>query len=250
MQMIIDAKRLEALLSPARFALHLVDSRFGRIHFIRRSNMVELFESVVVENQGGRGEVVYGGIGISVTKTVMQKELGQVEWPAQVAEDKQRLWTIIESKSKAIEWERRLAEVAPELAIDLAKRQGDELLKNTEEVRRAAAVYLENIDRNITVVEQLERLHSNATEKLLRSAKQFAKSPVVVHVENAEDVYDLTCLCILRFQAIVEPARTSYLDENLLSNKHLGSLIEIVADELLHRYGRLPSLGKDEADEV
>jgi hypothetical protein len=241
-QMTIDAKRLAALLSSTGFELHLVDSRFGRIHFIRRSNIEGLYESVVIEHQGKRRELVYGGVGISITKSVMQKELGQVEWPAHLADDKQRLWTVVESQSKAVEWERRLAANAGELASDLAKREGPRLLKDTEEIVRAASAYLRQIDEGVNVVEQNKLLRLEVTDEGRRVAKQFGMSPIVVHVDHAADVYELTCLCILRFQAEVESTRPSYLDQNLAINKHLACLIEIVADELLHRYRRLPML--------
>jgi hypothetical protein len=240
----VDVGRVAALLERDRFEFHEVKPISKALHFIRPGKRPGLFQSAVIEFQGKRLEAVYGGVGVSITRSVKQKEIGEVEWLEELAEDKEELWTIIRTKSSAIIWERRLAEIASERADQLECRIGPDLLTRTAAARHAGACYVQKLGVTPGASQQLAQLRSAVSEEMAEWARRLPGSASVVYLDNADDVYVLACLAILYFQSEVEPGSESYIGQDPWKNRHLLWLIHIVVDELLHRDGYFPSIPK------
>jgi hypothetical protein len=86
----VRPKRLLALLEPEGFCVGLRTYAVGSFTFVRPSFTEDLFESVIVESQGKQAEAVYASVGVSITRTVAFKVLGDVHVLDEVADNKER----------------------------------------------------------------------------------------------------------------------------------------------------------------
>jgi hypothetical protein len=197
--------------------------------FVRKSKSPDLFEWIFVEASGKKSEAVVASVATSLTSRILdRRDLAVERLLMEIAEDQERGWSIVESQAEAREWESRLVDVAPVRADQLTEERGDELLHRTEEARRAVKRYLVHLDLAKPVATQIEQLRHNADPKQLGVAERLAW-----WWHCAEDIFALSWLCIVSFEAEVEDPPKSFAVQNPNFNAELLWRIELIADKLL-----------------
>jgi hypothetical protein len=154
----------------------------------------------------------------------------------EMAEDKVRGWTILDSRAKAEAWERQLARVAPARTSEFAAEIGINVLARTNVARIAVERYLELLAVGPrTVAERLSDLRQEVDEVIIADAERLATWPGVLQLAGAEDHYLLATLCIIRFERQVEASSATFLGDDPLVNEHLMWRMQLLADALLVR---------------
>jgi hypothetical protein len=171
-------------------------------------------------------------VGIAVTMTVMHKLLGDVQFLAELGEDPQRGWTIIEDDAKARQWEARLAEVGPVRAREWADARGPQLLQETAQAREAANKYLSLLEPTMNLQLQLEALKNASNKRVFEEAERLSACPIFGDGAETELAYRIACQAILLHSEEVEA--WSYFGHDPMNDTRLLERIEILADKLLH----------------
>lgn len=238
--MIVNPSRIGKLLEPHGFVLGRTSRIEKSYSFFRSDQEPELFQWIKVEGAGRRGEAVAAEVAVSVTKRVSLTGLMELHLIKEIASVKERGWTIISTAKEARAWENRLASIGPLRATEFARERGPELLSTTDSARRAAKHYLEHLDLERSLDEQLHQLRQRCDQALIERAERLAAWPGVMQEYHAEDVYLLCTSCILCYENEVETASTSFSREDPLENAPLMWRIQLVADVLLCHYRSLP----------
>lgn len=223
----VKAHRLLDGLRGVGFALGFPTYGADSYTFIRSSINDSLYESIIVEAQGRNYEAVYASVGVSVTKTVMYKGLGDVKVLDEIAEDLERGWTIIVDDSKAREWEANLVRVGPERASEWARLRGNSILKDTEDIRNAIGKYLAIVGP----FKDAEQLSQKVRQQSASCIVELANHLHVGGVPGKEDTYQLASLIILRYSE--EAEKRSFLGTNPIHDLCLMDRIKLLADRLL-----------------
>lgn len=250
MTRMIKAKRLASFLRLSGFAL---STDFGEsdIVYSRPGQMDDLWEIIVVNVRGRRGEAVgtyagasvcYSGIGArGLEERRFVEETGTPFRPPPEPHGGTRFLT---GPDDAESWERLVAEVCPNKARAFAREIGSVLLERTAHARRAVKEYLDLFGTRDW--KQLRvRLEPRATKRELLEAERVARTPPTIQVFNGGDFYTTIVLGIILYsdqvenRQIVTPDldpwpdwRTPYSD----AEWGLAWRIEILADRMLARY--------------
>jgi hypothetical protein len=227
----ISAERLLTLLHPLNFRQGLATRAAGSLTFVRRSSLSELFDSIIVDCQGRNGEAVYASVGISATRTVMYKVLGDVRLIEVLADNKDRGWTVIDDANQAKYWERRLAAVAQQEVADWAAQVGPRILEQTRNARAAAVQYLERLRHAGGADEVLKQLQARASQRTADAAKRLFESPGGSGVAGTESAYRAACYALMLDAKEVEVAEYLTVD-SAATNVEVMMRIHLLADRL------------------
>lgn len=199
--------------------------------FTRASHIKELFEAIIVDSQGKRGEAVYASVGVAITETVMHKLLGDVRFLEELGEDSQRGWTIIEDDGKARLWEARVAEIGPIRAKEWANARGPQLLQETAQARAAANKYLSLLEPT-SLEQKFVALRKASSTPAAEEAERLSRCPIFDDESEATRLaYRSACYVIMCRSNEVEGK--SYFGRDPMNDTSLLERIEIVADKLL-----------------
>jgi hypothetical protein len=225
---------------PDRLLGHLKTEGFGvgvrtyavdSLTFVRPSFTEDLFESVIVEAQGRHGEAVGASVGVSITKTVAFKVLGDVRLLDELDENKERCWTIITDDRKARQWECELARLAPSRAREWAQKTGPGILKTTAETRLAVKRYLARLQPQDGLEEVLAHLKATTPPEIAKNAERLVYCPGASGVEGTEVAYEVACYAILRYSTELEGR--SFAGLTPLEDASLMNRIKVLGDWLL-----------------
>lgn len=212
---------------------------FGREWFetdcfalVRASQLTGLYESLIVDSQGKRSEAVNASVGISVTRQVSFKRLGETRHIDKLDADRESGWTIIESAAEAVRWESQLVSCGPQIAIALASDNGPRLLIDTEMLRGIVQGYLNRLASFSNVDKMFAQIRntSDATVNLL-GERLFDSCKFLITNKAAETPYRVACHSIIRFSEEVESG-ISYAGESPLVNSGLLDRVVLLADQL------------------
>jgi hypothetical protein len=202
------------------------------IVFTRPSHLADLYESIILGGQGRQREAVSAEVGISVTRRVMYKLLGDVRFLAELGEDQQRGWTMIEDDVKARQWEARLAEVGPVKAKEWAEARGPRLLQQTLQARSAANKYLALLRPAKNLAETLTALRNFGDRRVLDEAERLAACPLFGDGPDVESAYRVACHLIASHSDEVDGK--SWFGHDPVQDTALLERVEILADKLFH----------------
>jgi hypothetical protein len=223
--------RLLGMLKEHGFACGPAPRTTNALVFVRPSHIDELFESIIVDSQGKRGEAVSGSVGVAVTRTVMYKLLGDVRLLEELAEDVGRGWTIIDDDSKAKRWEGRLVEVGPVKAKEWASARGPQLLQYTKDARVAARRYLSLLQPNKDLQQVVAALRNASSERIAEEAERLSACPMFGDCPTVGLAYAAASYLILCHAD--EAEARSFFGHDPMSDTGLLERIEIIADKLL-----------------
>jgi hypothetical protein len=226
----VRQNRLLALLNGHGFVLGPQSRTDNSLIFIKPSHIEDLFESIILNSQGKRGEAVYASVGIAVTRQVAYKVLGDVQFLHELGEDPTRGWTIIEDDRKARQWEAQLANVAPVRARDWADARGAKVLRDTAEIRTAVDKYLSLVHPIHDLGQVLANLKQASSEQTSAEAERLHACPILRGVTGAEVAYEVACYLIVRHAQDVEGL--SYLGSDPIGDKRLMHRVIVLADKL------------------
>jgi hypothetical protein len=226
----VRQKRLIGLLKETGFKYGPKSRTSDDLIFTRPSQIGELFESIIVGCQGKSGEAVYASVGVAVTRKVMYKLLGDVQFLEEVGEDPQRGWTIIEDDGKAIQWESRLAEIGPIRAMEWANARGPQLLQDTAQARAAVAEYYNLLKPAESLEATLLEMKSTTRKQLAEDAERLSTCPLFRNGPDAELAYQIACQVILSHSERIDG--TSYIGHDPMNDTALLERIEILVDKL------------------
>lgn len=231
----VKSKRLLELLSPHDFQLAW-EGWLGRqfnYDFVRPSLVDGIYEHVDVDSMGKRGEVVYCSVWVSPVRghrlhfkpsPEVDEYLGELRDPA-TGKDQQ-----IESRSDAIAWERRVAQVAPGRARALAEQQARSMAHETAAAREAAKEYARRI-REISddqVMEYLAyQLHCRLTPAQQQQAGRFDAGGVSGDVRYA---CECAAIAVVLFGAEIDAEHGGFADEPASRSIDLKLRLNITAD--------------------
>jgi hypothetical protein len=230
----IQTSRLLRHLSRHGFAL-VHNGGGGKTCLVRPDSSMRTIQWIVVDSSGKKGEAAVAYIGVGVTRRIAFKGLLDLQLLEEIAEDKDRGWTIIITDQDALAWEEKLIRVAPRCAKEFASEHGPILLQRTEAVRNAVGKYLSHLDTEQAIEGQLKSLERRASERMLTDGERLAGWPGVVQIPEASAVYRLACLAIVSFEHEVEENRRPFAGQNPLEDDGLMWRIQLIADELLCR---------------
>lgn len=228
----VNPFRLLDLLKPDGFSLGLKTRAADAFTVVRPSPFKDLWESIIVDAQGRRGEAVYASVGASATATVMYKILGDVMVLEELGEDRERGWTVIEDDSKAIAWEAQLAEVGPARAREWALKTGPKILQDTDTAREAVSQYLLLLGSVRNLDATLASLHGAVSAAIVDDVHRLSECPGATGVPGTEVAYQVAYYTILHYSRKVESGR-SFVGHNPGDDLELMQRIHILADKLL-----------------
>ena len=236
----IESGRLLDLLWPAGFQLAW-EKWLGRqfnLDFVRPSPVDGIYEHVDVDSMGKRGEMAYCRVWVSPVRghRLHFKPSPEVdEYLAELGNPATRQTQVITSPSEAIDWEKRVASVAPKLARSLATTHAEPMALQTASARRAAREYARRI-REISgeaVMEYLAyQLGCRTTPGQQQRAAQLSAGGV-----SGEVGYACRCaaLAVAQFGAEIDAEHGGFTDEPARKSTELKLRLNITADIL--RFG-------------
>jgi hypothetical protein len=231
-RMKVSAPRLRRLLTEAGYHRGFRAASIPSFTFVRRSKISGLYESIIVDAGGKEAEAVGASVGVAITKVVMYKFLGEVQPLREVAEVKDRIHTIIRTTEKAMEWEKELARIAPDLNLAWAQERGPVVLERTKEVRSVVDAYVARLDLSRPRSELLEEMRSQSDPRTLDLAERMFESGGRGS-DVTDEAYQLACLAIVRLVDVVEPERLTMVRKSPLVEHDLMHRIYILADRLI-----------------
>lgn len=237
----IAVERLIELLSPHGFQLAW-ERWLGRqfnFDFVRPSPLAGVFEHVDIDSMGKRGEAVYSRVFVSPLRghRIQFKPSPEVDELLMELGDcsTDRGYRLIENLSDAIDWERRVAKVAPERVRTLARKHAQEVALQTASARKSAIEYTRRI-REISdepVMEYLAyHLSCRITPAQQRQAEQFNAGGVWGEVQDATKV---AAIAVAIFGAEIDPEHGGFIEEPARKSRELKLRLNISADIL--RFG-------------
>lgn len=244
--MMISVERLTTLLSPHGFRLIRRNNGCHEVVFGRRSYADDLTERIHIHAQGEAGGAVPARLAILVDGLAAEWEL-----LTDLAENKERGWTIIDTTEKAIAWEKKLAEVAPARLTELAREKGPNLLARTEHVRSQARAYLAFLGEIGDAHALLPRLRAMATPEQNAEVDRLVQRLAVVYIPNGDPVYKIVGLTLYLFSGKTERDANRFLQSDVykkvyfgdqylgkepIGDKHMQQLIQMMADLLTREH--------------
>jgi hypothetical protein len=234
----IDVARLLALLAPHGFQLaweHWLGRQF-HFDFVRPSVVDGVFEHIAIDSMGKRGEAVYCSVWVSPLRghRIHFKPSPEVdEVLVELGDSAGQASTSIESRSDAIAWELRVAEVAPERVRDLAQRHAQQVALQTASARQAALEYVRRVREmsDERVMEYLAyQLRSRATPAQQQLANRFR--PWGAPWDDVQEASEAAGVAIALFGADVDPEQGGFAEEPARKSPELKLRLNIVADLL------------------
>src|SRR5262249_33029721 len=146
----------------------------------------------------------------------------------EIGEDTERGWTIVENKSKALEWEKRVGQVGPVNARQWALKAGPKMLRDTEAARRAVAQYLIRLAPARSLDSVLLAIRNTAPPSIVDEVGRLSECPAAAGVPGTELAYEVATYTILQFSCEVENG-SSFLGKNPEDNLELMQRIDILA---------------------
>ncbi len=223
----IDKNRLNLLLSPLGF--ESLDLRSNTLTFCRPDVARGVYQKICVDLQGRRNEAVYGDVSVSVTKFISLK-IDELMTLNEIASNKERCWTIIETTAEAKVWERKFADVAPAAVERFSAEHAEALREKTSQARRRSVALVQHLDPTLSSYAQLRRFESQLEASVYKRAMRLSEWPGVLQVYDADEIYQLACCAVLSGRE-----GAAFLDQDPLHNDELMWQIQLVADALLAR---------------
>jgi hypothetical protein len=228
----VDSERLLQLLLPLHFERTANQRYSGDLCYTRPSQFPELFEQIQIGSAGRKGEVAYVRARISIIRGPDGFEgLANEELLLELASDQERGWFDFKKPEDAVEWERRIASVAPGRAAELATRMGATLLSLTEQIRSLAGRYASNLRETTTEANQdfLEfQLSQIATPEQNREATHLAES----FSDPGDSSYQVGALTLMLFSEKVEGNSKLYFKRSACDDPELHKLFVILVDRI------------------
>ncbi len=243
----IDIKRLEALLRPKGYSISWTSETARQVVYAKEGWHPELYELINIQCGGKRGESVSATVRVTTSR-------GRAGWGdksdrilvMELASDKQRGTSIINTSEEAVQWERQCAAVAPARAAELARRIGPAILNGTAEARAAANEYLRRLLRASDPIDPASALCDRATEGQVEEAVRIARSPVVVHIPDGLPLYTTAALAIVLFGDEVEKRPRPFWGAVPLENNDLMMRLQLIVDRMPHPPNRSWQLPTEE----
>jgi len=206
----------------------------SKFTFVRK-RLDQAFERVVCEFVGKKNDAAVCWIGISLTHTIPFKGLTENLLMEDVASDKDRGWTIIESKDDRCKWLRSVAEIAVPKLNQIAEGLAKTLIENCGQSLERAKSCIVAVERVTSVETMLLTLKANASEDELRVAERIVEWPGVVQIADSRTTYEVAALLVLQNLYKSRLPNPSISKEMPLENTNLMWEIQLVADSLLQR---------------
>jgi hypothetical protein len=247
----IKANRLLELLSPQEFQLaweHWIGRQF-HFDFVRETIVNGVFEHIEISSQGKRGEAVSCRIWISPLRGHRVRFKPSPDASELILElcdcMPDRAYTVIECVSDASSWEMRVADIAPQRARNLAKKNALDIADKTACQRNAAQQYVERI-RQISdepVMEYLAyQLRSRATPEQEHEINRLAGLARIPSSDDVNDAIECGAIAIVLFGSAIDADQNAFHAESPTWNRELRMRLDIIADELRRglptRHGR------------
>jgi hypothetical protein len=156
----------------------------------------------------------------------------------ELAEDQERGWTIIKTTSQATKWESKLVQSAPEAAARFEAEQGTALLERSKPLRECVNRYLQKLVIVDSSANGLLEIRKQADDITLGEADRLMASVAIQQIPKCEELYELACLCVLRYSLEVEGPGVSYFGQDPLENVALMWRIQLLVDKLLSHFER------------
>ena len=234
----IEVERLLALLSPHGFQLAW-EQWLGRqfnFDFVRPSPVDGVFEHVDIDSMGKRVEAVYCRVFLSPLRghRIHFKPSPEVDELIMELGDSvpNRGYKVIESQSQAIDWEQRVAQVAPQRVRALAQKYAQQLALETASAQQAAAEYTRRV-REITDEPIMEYLTYQLSRRLnpdqVQQAKRFSAGGVGADVQEASQA---AAIAVMLFGTEVDPEHGGFVDDETRKSSELKLRLNIAADML------------------
>ena len=223
----IDKHRLKSLLLPLGFETSDMES--NSLTFTRPDIGRGVYQKICVHFQGRRNEAVYGDVSVSVAKFISLK-IEELMLLDELASNKERCWTIIETTADAKLWERKFAEVAPVAVERFSAEHANAMLERTGQARRRSIELLQHLDSTLSVYAQLRRFELQLESSTYKRALRLSEWPGVLQVYDAEEIYQVACCAVLSGRE-----GAAFIDQDPLHNDELMWQIQLIADALLVR---------------
>jgi hypothetical protein len=232
----IHRGRLLALLEQHGFSYGPESRATDALIFVRPGHRDELFESIIVDSQGKRGEAVYASVGVAVTSQVAYKVLGEVQLLGELGQDPNRGWTIIEDDRKAIEWERQLSTIGPTRAKEWADIAGPKVLRQTEDTRIAVGKYLALVKPTEDPEWLIARMEQAASKSIAHEAERIHACPILNGGPDQQAAYRVACYVIVAYSEEVE--KRSFRGTDPMNDTNLMYRVIMLADKFLNASSR------------
>ncbi|MCR9197650.1 MAG: hypothetical protein NXI04_03305 [Planctomycetaceae bacterium] len=234
----IDSKRLETLLKPNGFEIVWVYQLSRQLHlaYCRTSEADGVFEHVRVESAGKKGESVWCDL---VVTPLRAQEFDFKPCPrfddvlTELAPaGSTRAAVDIRTNEEAIEWEKRIAEIATARVRTLAEQHAEAVSQATAVARHAAAKYIRLI-REFSDERTLEYLAVQLDSGRAPAKGQSDPFPGLMLCQgDLQDAKECAALAINKFGALVDPDSNGFQTDELRRTTEYKLRVCLVADLL------------------
>ena len=235
----VNAQRLLKLLQRRGFSLAWEDWKGKQFNYdyVRPASRQELFEHIEIVSQGRKGEAVNAIAWVSLVRghrTRFDERLFLSELCDGLPDVS---YTLIESKDDAVNWERRVAGIAPARVKGVTAEKGEDILSRTEDARRAASRYVAMV-RQVSDERVLEYLTYQLQQRTsVEQAKEADRVAGLARLPptygyGVNDAIEAAALAIVLFGIEVEAPRNAFAGESPSRNADLRLRLDILADRL------------------
>lgn len=237
----IHANRLLDLLQPQGFQLSWDKKSFHSIGYIRLDQRPGIYQGIMVNGQGKRGEAVYPYIFLSLLRgEPYTKRLNEVKFidDIKVNWNADRSWSIIKTDHDAVMWESELAKRALDLLNDFSYERGDIFVKQNEEYMDIVTKY----EGKLVGLESLEGDQvvgfGDDCSDLRKIANEIAESLQIPCLpgEMGQRARRLAFFTLLHFSGEVENDASIYSGKHPLSDDRLLIVGTLLAERIYYRF--------------
>lgn len=204
-KMMLSTGRLSALLKPQGFWLRDSDSVTKTILFVRRSSIPRLYEHLIIQGQGKKGEAVYATTAVSGSTShssddcISEEDLTLLYT---LQADKERHWTLVCNKAEVEQWERQLVLHADLQCRATAQSKGPRLHDRLQPAFAAVDGYILRLGNVNAVFDSEFQYFANAPSNKRREAERLAS--LVGYIGESSENIQLACLVLFLFSSDVE----------------------------------------------
>lgn len=220
------------LLSEAGFKVGRANEVEPSVSFTRlREDQV--YELIRCSFAGKKREAAVCRIGASVTRVVELKGLSENELLLDVAQNRERGWTIVERDQQLGEWAKSVASVGVPSVRRFADRVAAELLGRTECARVKASRCFSELKGLGAPSEVYQLLMNSSSRAELDLSQRLSEWPGVMQISGSEFEYRLACLAVVKIVRRNDLPDPSNVEDMPLQNPQLMWEIQLMADRWL-----------------
>ena len=207
-----------------------LDERHFEIVYFRKCELANLYERIAIKAGGKQGEAVAAYTEISLVRGESAvKGLVEVRPLCEVATNRERCQTIINSRSEGLAWLKRVRITAPMILREMIGAQAQALLTSRRTIIESCKKYVKLV-RHVSSLDEYILSHS-CNKMLMKEAERIVDWAGVLQVHNGRNAYLTAALLLLIHNLELDPD-LNFTSMNPFADKELFWRIQLLVDHI------------------